>query len=265
MQYTYQEPLSGGYFVVTATMSVSPGSISSASGRSFGFVNVPVSGSVVTANQLTFQVSGTTFDPATLTWDIQAQGILVAIPFFDGGVPPDAAASDGVHTSKFTPTVSDVYEAAADIEGTSGGTSFHRTVPISFVASNPSTTFTGVPDAAIDTNGHGLFDQVNFTVQLTFQTAGTNQFSMVVNAQNGNSARLSGSASLQTGAGQIQASLPASMIVFLGPGPYQKNSLSVIMRPPTGPEISVASVADAGPTAGPVPVTIPVAVFWPVK
>jgi hypothetical protein len=246
-QYTYQATLtntgSAGFATAIAKLISVPSVATLLDAGTLGFAVVPAQGTVVSANTFSVQVlSSQTFDPTTLSWNINTTGTPVTVPLPDSG--------GGNYSSVYSPSGIGTYQVLVTFNGTSGGAAFARTAYTTFQVASPVASFSGVTDAAIDDNGNGLFDRLVLAAQVTAQTAGTYRFGVTLLASNGNTTTASGTATLPTGSGQISVNVTASQLLTLGvSGPYEKVRATVSQMPTTGAPVSVGFISDAGPTA----------------
>jgi hypothetical protein len=162
-QYTYQASLvnsGGAQLSAVAKLINVPSGVTLIDAGTLGFANAPANGTTTSVNTFTIQVpSGQTFDPTTLSWDISALGTPATVSIVDSG-PYDFATGDGLYTGVFTPATIGPHQVLVDITGTFGGAQFSRTISTSLLVVNPTATFSGVTDSAVDDNGDGLTEDI---------------------------------------------------------------------------------------------------------
>jgi hypothetical protein len=188
-QYTYQASLSnnGSSSLTTAIAKLTnvPSTVTLIDAGMLGFANVPAGGSAGSVNSFSVQVaSSQTFDPTTLSWDINTTGTPVAVALADSG--------GGNYSGVYSPSTLGTYQVLVNLGGVSGGAAYARTVYTTFQLANPVATFTGVTDTSVDDNGNGLFDRLVLSAQLNVQTAGNYAFGVTLSASNGNIVTASG-------------------------------------------------------------------------
>ncbi len=117
-QYTYQASLtntSNGTFTTAIAKLVNvPSTITLIDTGALGFANVPASASTTSVNTFSVQVAtGQTFDPTTLSWDINATGVPTMLALPDSG--------GGNYTGVYTPSVPGMYQVLVNITGAFAG------------------------------------------------------------------------------------------------------------------------------------------------
>jgi hypothetical protein len=165
--------------------------------------NSPVTGATVTAN---LYQEGAELSPIVLT------------PL-DDGVPPDAAAGDGLYTVSVTALPTGHYL----VEGVLQSGTRRATAGTDFEVAPRLARFTGgVSDQGVDTNGDGLFDHVALSLDVEVEAPGDYTLTAVLRAGSDQALVSGGEAVLPAGASTVTVPFGADAIrKFLGvDGPY---------------------------------------------
>ena len=248
-QYTYSAGLTNhgtAELGVIAGVTSSSAAVQVVSGTLvFGFV--AANSTRVSANTFTIQQnSQAAFDPDALNWAATSAGTPAKIPLRDSG-KYDYAPGDGIYTGSFVPRTAGEYTASLTATGTSRGVAFARTASTTFRVYEGFTTIGAFSDAPVDTDGNGLTDRIDVTVDVNVHTPGSYRFSMSLRSGKDDTVDERATMTLAAGPQRITLGFPAADLIRMGAdGPYER--VSALLRE-TGPDETVAAyLADGGPT-----------------
>lgn len=226
--YTAQLTNSGGALTAAHAVASSPDLNVDLVSPGLAFGDMAAGATVTSANSFVARVpTGTTFNPATLTWKISSLGTRTNFTLTDSGTY-DAAVGDGIYTGTLSLPVAGRYSISVGASGSAGGVAFERTAFAEVTASPDHARIGASSDTPVLDDDTSEILSIEVPVTANVSTAGLYALSMQLWASNGRWTQASGRAALGTGPQQIVLTFTGSQLREFGvDGPYSKKNLAL--------------------------------------
>lgn len=151
------------------------------------------------------------------------------VPLTDDGAGSDETAGDGVYSGAVTTGAVGMYRLGIVASGdTAAGTAFSREVFALATASSGGATVSDFTDAGLDTNGNGLYDQLQVSMQVNVEAAGTYRVFGELTDSAGNAQNSSTVVTLPAGTSPVALAFNGATIYDAGvDGPYTLTQLRI--------------------------------------
>lgn len=160
---------------------------------------------------------------------LQPGGATEEVVLVDDGSGADEVAGDGVYSGEIaTPSVG-MHQLAVTASGTTAaGAPFSREDVALATASSGAATVLGISDSGLDTDGNGLYDELEVTVDLEFEAAGTYRVLGELSDAEGNVQTASSVVTVASGSAAATVSFDGRTIYDAGvDGPFTLSQLRV--------------------------------------
>ncbi|QDO88399.1 hypothetical protein FNH13_08625 [Ornithinimicrobium ciconiae] len=153
----------------------------------------------------------------------------VEVSLVDDGTGADETAGDGVYSGTLTTAAVGMYRVGIDASGdTDEGTPFSREAFALVTASSGEATVSDFADQGVDTNANELYDQLQVSLQVDVEAAGTYRVFGELTDSDGNSQTSSTVVDLPAGSSPVAFTFDGATIYDAGvDGPYTLSELRI--------------------------------------